>query len=156
MRDALWRIREARCEPGSNPILAEAVRRAARAFEDAMDHDLNTAQALAAVHTLLDEASLAVIQGTLREDDRQQILAWMHRVDQVFGVLGEIEPEALEPELRALIEERARARERRDYARADEIRRLLYERGIILEDTRSGTLWRRRRDRDTVLDTEES
>jgi len=55
------------------------------------------------------------------------------------------DPEA-EGALRALLEERARARQRRDYARADEIRRLLYERGIILEDTRSGTLWRRRRD----------
>jgi cysteinyl-tRNA synthetase len=146
LRDVLWRVREAHCEPGSNPTMADALRRAAREFEDAMDQDLNTAQALGAVHTLASEVTRALIQGSLREDDRQQWLAWMRRIDQVLGVLGEIEPEPLDPELRALIEERARARQRRDYARADEIRRLLYERGIILEDTRSGTLWRRRRD----------
>jgi len=146
LRDFLWRVREARGEPGSNPTIADALRRAAREFEEAMDQDLNTAQALGALHTLVGEVTRAVIHGALREDDRQQILDWIRRVDQVLGVLGEIEPESLDPELQALIEERARARARRDYARADEIRRLLYERGIILEDTRSGTLWRRRRD----------
>ncbi len=146
LRDFLWRVREARGEPGSNPAIADVLRRAAREFEEAMDQDLNTAQALGALHTLVGEVARAVISGALREDDRWQILDWIRRVNQVLGVLGEIEPEPLDPELHALIEERARARARRDYARADEIRRLLYERGIILEDTRSGTLWRRRRD----------
>jgi cysteinyl-tRNA synthetase len=144
LRDFRARLREARCEPGSNPPLAETLRRAESAFEEGMDHDLNTAQALAALHTLVGEVNIALVQGHLREDDRQRIREWLARVDSVLGVLGPEETLLLDAEIQALIRERARAREERQFARADEIRRLLAERGIILEDTREGTRWRRK------------
>ncbi|HXF06737.1 MAG TPA: cysteine--tRNA ligase [Blastocatellia bacterium] len=144
LRDFRARLREARCESGSNPAMAEAIRRAAVEFEEGMDNDLNTAQALAALHTLVGEANVALVQGQLRHDDRQRILEWLARIDTVLGVLGPEETVLLDEDVRALIEERARARAERNFARADEIRRLLAERGIILEDTKEGTRWRRK------------
>lgn len=144
LRDFRARLREARCESGSNPAMAEAIGRAAVEFEEGMDNDLNTAQALAALHTLVGEANVALVQGHLRHDDRQRILEWLARIDAVLGVLGPEETMLLDEDVQALIEERARARAERNFARADDIRRLLAERGIILEDTKEGTRWRRK------------
>jgi cysteinyl-tRNA synthetase len=144
LRDFRARLREANCGLGSNPAMAEAVQRAVSDFDEAMDADLNTAQALGALHTLVREANIALTEGVMRDDDRQAILQWIAKVDTVLGVLGEERVEMLDSEVQALIEERVQARVNRNFARADEIRQLLVERGIILEDTKGGTRWKRK------------
>jgi len=144
LRDCRWAVRQARCEPGSNPTVAEAIKKAQEEFEAGMDDDLNTAQALAAIHTLVREVNIVLAQGELREDDRQEILQSLDRFDTVLGVLGEEQVELLDSEIEALLNEREQARAARYFARADEIRRLLTGRGIILEDTKQGTRWKRK------------
>jgi cysteinyl-tRNA synthetase len=62
----------------------------------------------------------------------------------VLGIFGSIDTRALDSEIEALVEERQEARRQRSFARADEIRDLLSERGILLEDTKDGVRWKRK------------
>jgi cysteinyl-tRNA synthetase len=144
LRTFRTRLREARTEAGSNPELKAAAARALEEFEAGMDDDLNTSVALAAVHGLRREANTALDSCVLREDDRRDILALVERFNSVLNVFPEDEPALLDEEIQRLIAERQEARHRRDFARADEIRDRLAERGIVLEDTRDGVRWKRR------------
>jgi cysteinyl-tRNA synthetase len=144
LRDFRARLAAAKTEAGSNPELREAAGRALREFEAGMDDDLNTSVALAAVHNLTREVNRALDSCALREDERRAILDAVARFDSVLGVFGPEQQELLDTEVQTLIEERQEARRRRDFARADEIRDRLAERGIVLEDTREGVRWKRR------------
>lgn len=111
-------------------------------FEEAMDDDLNTADAVAAIFELVKFANT---HG--REDSsapfldavRGEILA----LSDVLGLIVERKEEILDGEIEQLIEERQAARKARDFKRADEIRDQLQARGILLEDTREGVKWKR-------------
>lgn len=137
-------VETARLSPGTKPETAAIIKDAVRRFEAAMDDDLNTAVALAAIHDLVREINTAIAAGNLLEEDRVAALDAIRRFDSVFGIFGKAEPEMLDAEIEALIEERQKARRERNFARSDEIRNLLLERGIILEDTKDGVRWRRK------------
>ena len=115
-----------------------------RHFEAAMDDDLNTAEALAAVHDFVRETNSLLARGGLSEADRNLLCETVERFDQVFNIFGPVETEMLDSEIQALIDERQAARKARNFARSDEIRDLLIAKGIILEDTREGVRWRRK------------
>ena len=68
----------------------------------------------------------------------------IERFDSVLNIFGKPQRELLDDEIQALIDERQEARHRRDFARADEIRDVLAERGITLEDTKDGVRWKTR------------
>jgi cysteinyl-tRNA synthetase len=144
LRDFRARLREAKTEPGRNERLAETAARALQEFEAGMDDDLNTSVALAAVHNLSREVNTALARKKVREEDQRELLAAIDRIDTVLNVFGEQKREMLDSEVQSLIDERQEARRRRDFARADEIRDELANRGIILEDTKDGVRWKRR------------
>ena len=70
-------------------------------------------------------------------------LAELEKLCDILGIITEKEEELLDSDIEALIEERQQARKAKNYARADEIRNELLEKGIILEDTRQGVKWKR-------------
>jgi cysteinyl-tRNA synthetase len=107
-------------------------------FTAAMNDDLNTPEAIAAVHKLRG----LVVNDELGSEAAARALAFLEEVEGVLGVL-QLEEEALAPELEALIEERTAARAAKDWARADELRDRLLEAGIELEDKGGQTHWRR-------------
>jgi len=80
----------------------------------------------------------------LRADNKREIIAAIERIDSVLNVIGRPQREMLNEEIQKLIDERQEARHRRDFARADEIRNQLAERGIVLEDTKDGVRWKRK------------
>jgi cysteinyl-tRNA synthetase len=109
-----------------------------------MDDDLNTSNALAAVHDLRRDVNIAMDAGAFGMEDRAAVLELLARIDSVLGVLGEETAEMLAPEIEGLIDERNAARRNRNFTRADEIRNELAARGILLEDTPQGTKWKRK------------
>jgi len=142
LRDFRARLEEAKTEAGVNPELHGATEQALTEFEAGMDDDLNTSVALAAVHELTREVNTALARRVLREDNRREIIAALERIDRVLNVIGRPQREMLDREIQKLIDERQEARHRRDFARADEIRNQLAERGIVLEDTKDGVRWK--------------
>lgn len=117
---------------------------ALRKFEAAMDDDLNTAAALAAVHDMVREVNIILAADGLTEDERSTVLDAIKKFDSVLGIFGAEDDSSLDAKIGALVEERQEARENRDFARSDEIRDLLAEKGIILEDTKDGVRWKRK------------
>jgi cysteinyl-tRNA synthetase len=138
------RLTELKAEPGSSPAISELIECEQRRFEDALDDDLNTAGALAAVHDFMRETNTAMDRGAVKADDQKALLALLDRFDSVFNVFGEVKQELLDSEIQALIDERQAARAAKNFARADEIRDQLTATGIILEDTKDGVRWRRK------------
>ena len=123
----------------------EAVVAKARAdFDLALMNDLNTPEALAAVHLLVNEGNALLAQGGLTRDGALALLAVLREMNTVFAVLLPEEEDRLSPEEEALFEERQDARKRRDFAAADGARQRLEALGITLEDTPKGTRWRRK------------
>ena len=111
-------------------------------FEEAMDDDFNTADALAAVfelvkfaNTKVNEESTGAFAGYL--------LDILVRLCDVLGLIVLKKEEVLDEDIEALIEERQAARKAKDFAHADEIRAKLLDMGIELKDTREGVKWKR-------------
>lgn len=107
-------------------------------FIRAMDDDLNTADAISAIFELITAINTAVRDGASKEFAQKSLDTLMELAD-VLGLLRQEKDEApVDDEIKALVEERQEARKNRDFARADEIRDLLKERGITLKDTPQG------------------
>ena len=137
-------VAESNGDEGSFNSVASTVSDAVAAFEAAMDDDLNTARALAAIHDLVSEINIVLADGNLRKDDRDAVLNAVDGFNSVLGIFGEPESdEILDEEIEKLIEERQQARANRDFARSDEIRDELAGKGIVLEDTKDGVRWKR-------------
>jgi cysteinyl-tRNA synthetase len=137
-------VKESKGGAGSDTEISVKVAAALKEFEEAMDDDFNTAAALAAIHDLVREINTAMSTGQLLSADREAVLDAIARFDSVLGIFGPEESAMLDAEIEALIEERQAARRDRNFARSDEIRDLLAEKGIILEDTKDGVRWKRK------------
>lgn len=112
-------------------------------FEEAMDDDFNTANAIS---VLFELARIANIYLNETNTDEKVLISFMETFEGIGDVLGiefAVESELLDEEIEALLQERVEARKNRDFARSDEIRDHLQAQGIILEDTRQGTRWKR-------------
>ena len=111
-------------------------------FKAAMEDDFNTADAIAAIFELVKYANQNTDSSSSKAYS-QALLNELTTLCDVLGILVETKEEMLDSDIEALIEERQQARKDRDFARADEIRDELLEKGIVLEDTREGVKWKR-------------
>ena len=156
---------------GENSAMQEAAKKARDEFMEALADDLNTADALAPIFELVRAANTAIDQGQFFTADRDAILPVLKDFDAVFDVLDDRDAEptrrALEwakesgrmadvaPELLAaqsltdeaiesLVAERTAAKKARNFARADQIRNDLAEKGVVIEDSKDGVRWKRK------------
>ena len=117
------------------------------AFYRALNDDLNTPLAIAELHALAKQLNKA------SAEDKPQLKARIIAAGDLLGILGQDPEEWLQgdaaedaisaKEIEVLIQERVDAKANRDFARADEIRDSLLLQGVVLEDSREGTQWKR-------------
>jgi cysteinyl-tRNA synthetase len=110
-------------------------------YEDAMEDDLNTADAVSAIFEIVKLANTTVKDGS--KAYAKELLQNIQQLCDVLGILTEKEEEILDSDIEALIEERQAARKEKNFQRADEIRDQLLAMGIVLKDTREGVKWSR-------------
>lgn len=111
-------------------------------YEDAMDDDLNTADAISVIFELVKYANVNVTEESSKATV-ELVLNTIEKLCDILGIITEKKEEILDSDIEALIEERQAARKSKNFARADEIRDQLSSMGIILEDTREGVKWKR-------------
>lgn len=111
-------------------------------YEDAMDDDLNTADAISVIFELVKYANVNVTEESSKATV-ELVLNTIKKLCDILGIITEKKEEILDSDIEALIEERQAARKAKNFARADEIRDQLSSMGIILEDTREGVKWKR-------------
>ena len=111
-------------------------------FITAMDDDLNTADALAALFTLVREINTEIAKGA-KKNTLLECAKIFDELTYVLGLVYNRKTDSLDSEIEALIEERTNARRAKDFKKADEIRDKLKEMGITLEDTPQGVKWSR-------------
>ncbi|PKM79367.1 MAG: hypothetical protein CVU88_06175 [Firmicutes bacterium HGW-Firmicutes-13] len=143
---ALLEARERAEEHPLNERDQEMLRSAAgykQKFEDCMDDDFNTADALAALFELTREANI-YLKGEVNLQVVSKILDIFEERGKILGFFTNIKKEDLAPEIEALIQKRQEARKNKDWATADRIRDELLEKGIILEDTPQGVRWKKK------------
>ena len=131
------------------PQVQAAVDQARQTFRSALEHDLNTAAALAAVFDLVRDMNAAIDARLIGKADAELVREAIEGFDRVLGVVQLRRAEDAQPpipmeQIAQLIEERRDARQHRDFAIADRIRHELAERGILLEDYAGGTRWKRK------------
>ncbi len=156
---------------GQNPAVEAAALAAREAYRAALANDLNTADARAPVFELVRSANTAMDKGEFFAANRESVLQVLADFDRVFDVLEDRDLEAtrralawaeksgrmadVAPELKAsasisdaeidtLVAERVEAKKQRNFTRADQIRAQLAEKGIVIEDSKDGTRWKRK------------
>ena len=171
LRTFTARMRAGGFAAGLDEELAAATAKALAGYDAALSHDLNTAEARAAIFDLVRAGNSAADAGTLKAENAAEILRVLERFDGVFAVLedrdAEITRAALEwaeregrigeasaelvatlslsdAAIDALVAERTDAKKRRNFARADAIRNELLGKGIVLEDGKDGVRWKRK------------
>jgi len=159
---------------GSNLAMQTLAAATARRLREALDDDLNTAQAQAAIFDMVRAANAAIDNGELKKDDAAPLLGALDQFDEIFSVLRDDDAEKMKyvldwakaegrdkdvsPELTELvrsaalsddrieqkIEDMKAARAARDFAKSDAIRAELLANGILIEQTKDGVRWRRK------------
>ncbi|MDR3332050.1 MAG: cysteine--tRNA ligase [Synergistaceae bacterium] len=128
--------------------LREAIKDAMELFVESMDDDFNTAGAIGAIFDIIRATNSSLgRQGGIDYETVEEAANFLRSVDDIMGILQidsmERSRESETDEIDTLIKERNEARARKDFARSDEIRKSLSDRGIILEDTPQGTRWKK-------------
>jgi cysteinyl-tRNA synthetase len=134
---------------GTSADVEAAVTKAREAFTAALESDLNTAAALAALFDLVKSSNAAIDAGRMSAADAALVRSTIEDFDRVLGVVSLRRAEDAKPpipvdEIERMIEERKAAKQRRDFAEADRIRKSLADQGVLLEDSPSGTRWKKK------------
>ncbi len=159
LRNFEHRLKNARLPAGQDPKVTERAAAAIRQFEESMDDDLNTAEALASVFEYIRETNTVLDDEEFPEGNRQDAVRLLAAFDSVFDVLRGNDAAGIpagvlprdekasglsEAEIDGLVAERTAAKKARNFAVADEIRATLLDKGIVIEDTKDGVRWKRK------------
>ena len=111
-------------------------------FEKSMDDDFDTSGALGALFDLVKNLNLMLADKLISKTDAKYIMEFLEKLDDVLVVIFH-EEISLDEDEKYLIEQRELARKERNFAKSDELRDMLLKKGIGLEDTKDGTVWKK-------------
>ena len=131
------RVMEPAPKDGATGAIDEALIRASKGFEEALDDDLEISQALPHLFELVRVVNASLDSGEAGAKSLARVLDFLKRVDSVLGVMR-FEKQEFDAEILALAEKREEARRIKDYAESDRIRSLLKEKGYSIQDTQVG------------------
>ncbi len=131
---------------GENPEMTRRGNEALAAFDASLDDDLNTSGALAAVFEYVRDANTAMDAGSFLAANKPAARFLLDHFDAIFDVLKPTVTAAglSDSEIKSLIAERTQAKKSKNFARADQIRAELLDKGVVIEDTRDGVRWKRK------------
>src|SRR5882724_7163813 len=158
LRNFADRLKQGKFPTGKQAGMAARIVKAKEEFDAGLSEDLNTARALAAVFDLVREVNIAMDKGEFRQGDVAAVQQFFAAFDRVFAVMEDNDAEKLralgfgsaengpgDAEIDQLVAQRNAAKKKRDFATADRIRNELADRGIIIEDTKDGSVrWKRK------------
>jgi cysteinyl-tRNA synthetase len=158
LRNFAARLKNEKFPTGKQSTMTARIALAADDFDAGLSDDLNTAQALAAMYDFVREANIAMDKGEFLQNDVAPAQEFLTNFDEVFAFVEDNDAEKLknlgylaggdspsDTEIEKLVAERQAARQRRDFAESDRIRKVLADHGIILEDTKDGNVrWKRK------------
>jgi cysteinyl-tRNA synthetase len=153
LRNFFARLKTEQFAAGSNPDIHTRIEKAEADFDAGLADDVNAARALAAVFDLVRDVNAAMDRREFLQQDAPRAVAAMEKFDTVLALLADDDDEKLRglgiaaatsqmqpAQIEALIAERTAAKSRRDFKRSDEIRQQLADSGILVEDTKDGTV----------------
>jgi cysteinyl-tRNA synthetase len=153
LRNFYARLKTEQFKAGETPDILTRASKAEADFDSGLADDLNTAYSLAVIFDLVRDVNTAMDKGEFRQQDAPRLIAAMEKFDAIFAILEDNDAEILQrmgftsgdprlpaAEVEALIEERNAAKKKRDFKRADEIRKKLADSGILLEDSKDGSV----------------
>jgi cysteinyl-tRNA synthetase len=158
LRNFAARLAQGKFPAGKQKGMAARIAEAAEEFDAGLSDDLNTARALAAAFDLLRETNIAMDKGDFRQGDVAAAQEFLANFDRIFAVMEDNDSGKLralgfgaadtgpnDAEIEKLIADRQAARQRRDFAASDRIRKELADRGILIEDSKDGSVrWKRK------------
>jgi cysteinyl-tRNA synthetase len=158
LRNFAARLKNEKFPAGNQKTIQERIAKASDDFDAGLSDDLNTAVALAAMFDFVREANIAMDKGEFRQGEVKAAQEFLATFDKVFAVLEDNDAEKLkalgyagdaggpdDAEIEKLVAARQAARQKRDFAESDRIRKVLADRGIILEDVKDGSVrWKRK------------
>jgi cysteinyl-tRNA synthetase len=136
-------LEDVAAERPADPAVSALIEDTRRLFVAGLEDDLNISAAFAALFEFVRRGNILLARSAAGSGDTRRMSALLRELDGVLGVLAPAREEALPDDLRALLDERQRARRDRQFARADELRAELLRRGVALEDTKDGVRWKR-------------
>jgi cysteinyl-tRNA synthetase len=170
LRNFKSRLTTAKFPEKSDRNLAEVAELTKSKMRAALEDDVNTAQALAAVFDMVREVNTLADAGQLSRRDVPALLSALDQFDEIFDVLGDgdaeksrmafdwaksqgklsahesasLDHQLSDQQIEELIAQRNSAKKSRDFARSDELRKQLTDSGILVEDTKDGVRWKRK------------
>jgi cysteinyl-tRNA synthetase len=142
LRDFLYRLKDGSFTAGKSAEAETIANNAITNFEAALDDDLNISGALAAMFEMIRDVNKLADNDSLCADDIPIIRGAIKKMDTILGIVS-FPQDSISDEIEQWIEKRNEARRRKDFKTSDEIRDMLKNQGIVLEDTPSGTRWKK-------------
>ncbi len=142
--DFIIKLKEVKADK-ENKDIKKLIRELKKEFEESMDDDLNISEALSFIFGFVKQINILIMENKIGMEDSNEIINLMAVFNKILGVLKG-EDEKLSPQIKNLIDEREKARNEKDFKKADELRDELNQKGVILEDIKGGVRWKKMND----------
>jgi len=126
-------------------LAAPIMKKCVEGFSEALADDLNISVALSALFEAIREINVLCDMGRVSQTESQELLAGLHRIDEVLGILSMEEKESIPADLLEALDNRMQARKDKNWALADQYREFIETRGYKIEDSKSGAKLKKQR-----------